>query len=297
MKLLLIGADGQLGRHILPCLTSMGDVLASSRQGGEAPCDLSDSAALARLLDDYDPDLVLNAAAWTAVDAAEDEPEAAQVLNEHVPDQLAQWCLRRGALLVHYSTDYVFSGNPGRPWTEQDPAAPKSTYGRTKLAGEEAVRHSGAHALILRTAWVYSRAPGNFLTAILNRAARGESLSVVSDQVGSPTWAGSLARMTAAMLRCRSHWNPGLTLHAVDRGSVSWFEFARMAVTMAAGRGLIDREVPIEPIGTADWPQKACRPRWSVLDVAALERWTGMAAWPVHRALAACLDDWKDERC
>ncbi len=297
MRILLTGADGQLGRHLTPRLEVLGEVITSTRRGGDWPCDLTETEALDDLLDGARPDVIINPAAWTAVDAAEDEPAAAAALNVELPTRLAAWCAAHGARLVHFSTDYVFDGEPGRAWNEFDPTSPVSVYGRTKLAGEEAIRRSGAHALILRTAWLYSRLPGNFLSAILRRAASGEPLRVVSDQIGSPTWAGSLARMTVAALGdCLPRPEP-VTLHAVDRGCVSWHAFAELAVTMAAERGLIDEVVPVAAIDSAEWPQKARRPSWSVLDVEALEQCTGCTAWTTRQALATCLEEWKEEAC
>lgn len=298
MRVLLTGADGQLGRHLAPLLSMRFELVTSSLAGGERPCDLSDESALERLLDEVRPDLVINPAAWTAVDDAEDQPDAAARLNEWLPARLAAWCRSHDARLVHYSTDYVFSGLPGRGWLESDPPAPTSVYGRTKLAGEEAIRRTGARALILRTAWLYSALPGNFLSAILARAARGEDLRVVSDQVGSPTWAGSLAAMTLDLLGAVSmERGQTLTLHAVNRGQVSWFEFAAMAVSLAHDRGLIDEAAAVAAIRSDQWPQRARRPLWSVLDVSALEARLGHSVPSTRQALSACLDKWKTVSC
>ena len=297
MRILLTGAEGQLGRHLAPYLAGQGELVTSARGGGDCPAELSEADAVTDLLAQTRPGLIINAAAWTAVDAAEDEPEPAALLNARLPEQLAAWSQAEGARLVHFSTDYVFDGAPGRPWTEGDLPAPASVYGRTKLAGEEAIRRSGADALILRTAWLYSRYSGNFLSAILRRAGAGESLQVVSDQTGSPTWAGSLARMTTQALAAWSVGTGPLTLHAADQGSLSWYEFAQLAVTMAAERGLIANPVAVRAISSAQWPQRARRPRWSVLDVSRLEQHSGEVAWSTRQALAACLDDWKECSC
>ncbi|NDY96744.1 dTDP-4-dehydrorhamnose reductase [Wenzhouxiangella limi] len=293
MKLLLTGAEGQLGFHLVPYLARLGELVTTSRRSGDRPADLTDPAALSRLLDAVRPDVIVNPAAWTAVDAAEEQPEAADRLNRWLPETLADWCRHNGALLVHYSTDYVFHGAPGRPWTERDVTDPVSVYGYTKRAGERAVLGSGARAVVLRTAWLYSACPGNFLSAILARAGRGEGLRVVSDQIGSPTWAGSLAEMTADLLRNDLARPGGSILHAADRGCMSWHDFAGMAVTMAAERGLIDEAVPVEPIDSSQWPQKAARPCWSVLDVAAMEAACGRQLPTTKQALSACLDQWK----
>lgn len=293
MRVLLTGADGQLGQHLALRLAERFEVVTSSRHGGDLACDLTDESALDRLLEAVRPQLVINPAAWTDVDGAEDHPEAAKRLNEWLPEHLARWCRARDALLVHYSTDYVFSGLPGRPWLESDAPAPASVYGRTKLAGEDAIRRSGARALILRTAWLYSALPGNFLSAILSRAARGESLRVVSDQLGSPTWAGSLAAMTLELLMGARPGTTGvLTLHTVNKGQLSWHAFAALAVEMAFERGLIKKRVAVDPIGSDQWPQRARRPRWSVLDVDELESVLGHPVLDTRQALSACLDQW-----
>lgn len=297
MKVLLTGAEGQLGRHLAPRLAGLGQVVTSSREGGDRPCDLTDSAAVSALLDEVGPGVIVNPAAWTAVDAAEEQPEAADRLNRWLPETLARWCRNNGALLVHYSTDYVFQGNPGRPWTERDVTDPASVYGRTKRAGEQAVLDAGARAVILRTAWLYSACPGNFLSAILARAARGEGLRVVGDQIGSPTWAGSLAEMTVDLLRKDGADARGRILHAADRGCMSWHEFAELAVTMAVRRGLIKAAVAVEEIDSSQWPQKARRPSWSVLEVGAMEAACGRPLPTTEQALSACLNQWKSTSC
>lgn len=297
MKLLLTGAEGQLGRHLAPRLARLGQLATTSLHGGDRPCDLGDPLAIADLLDQVSPEVIVNCAAWTAVDAAEDQPDAADRLNRMLPEKLAAWCRKHDALLVHYSTDYVFHGQPGRPWNEQDAPDPMSVYGRSKWAGEQAVLASGARALILRTAWLYSACPGNFLSAILARARRGDVLRVVCDQIGSPTWAGSLAEMTADLLGQKVANQDVIVLHAADRGCMSWHEFATMAVTMAADRGLIDEAVPVEEIASSQWPQKARRPSWSVLDVEAMEAACRRRLPTTRQALSACLDQWKSTIC
>jgi dTDP-4-dehydrorhamnose reductase len=232
------------------------------------------------------------------VDDAEDHRDAAFVLNRDLPAQLAAWCRRHDALLVHYSTDYVFSGDPGRPWREDDPVAPESVYGESKLAGEQAVMETGCGSLILRTAWVYSALPGNFLSAILRRAGQGTDLKVVADQVGSPTWAGTLAQATGQLLESVAGELDGpQLLHVAGQGAMSWHELACMAVQLAAERGIIDKAVTVEPIDSEQWPQKARRPRWSVLDGSRYHRLTGQPLPDAKAALVECLDHWKDAPC
>ncbi|MEE4638465.1 MAG: dTDP-4-dehydrorhamnose reductase [Wenzhouxiangella sp.] len=297
MRLLLTGAEGQLGRHLAPLLAPIGQLVTTSLAGGDRPCDLTDAAALDALLDEVRPEVIVNPAAWTGVDAAEEQPESADRLNRILPEALAAWCQQHAALLVHYSTDYVFDGQPGRPWTEHDAPNPVSVYGRSKREGEQAVLASGARALVLRTAWLYSACPGNFLSAILARASTGDALRVVRDQIGSPTWAGSLAEMTADLLRVRGQRNGAVILHAADRGCMSWHEFATMAVKMAAEADVIKRAVTVEPIDSSQWPQRAKRPSWSVLNVEAMEAACGRRLPTTEQALSVCLNQWKSITC
>lgn len=297
MRVLLIGADGQLGRHLEPRLRGGHQLLSSSWQAGDLPCNLAEPDELARLLDQARPEVVINAAAWTAVDAAEDQAKAVHRLNAQAPAEMARWCSQHDALLVHYSTDYVFNGHPGRPWREDDLPSPVSVYGQTKLAGEQAIQASGARALILRTAWLYSALPGNFLSAILARAACGEPLRVVNDQIGSPTWAGSLAEITVDLLLKATMHTGAVVLHATDRGQMSWHEFALRAVELAVEFGIIEQPVAVEAIRSDEWPQRARRPSWSVLDLAALERCLGRSMPSSVEALANCLRAWETVRC
>ncbi len=299
MNVLVTGAAGQLGRHLLAGpLAAQTEVVSSARSTGDYPCDLGDEAAVAGLLETVNPSIIVNAAAYTAVDAAEDDPEGADRLNHQLPAWLSAWCVQNGALLIHYSTDYVFSGQAARPWREDDPTAPQSVYGASKLAGEQAILSSAAQAWIVRTAWVYSACPGNFLSAILARAAQGQDLRVVDDQVGSPTWAGTLAAATGSLLDARTQRpDRPRTLHVSGRGQASWYNFAEMAVTMAAARGLIKRKVAVQPISSAEWPQKASRPAWSVLDCRRYENLTGHPLPEIAAGLGDCLDNWNNAPC
>lgn len=297
MNILLTGANGQLGQHLRSALSGLGKIVTTARGGGDRPCDLTDPAAVSALLEAVAPQLIVNPAAWTAVDDAEDHPEDADALNRRLPEALAGWARHQGALLVHYSTDYVFDGQPGRPWSERDETSPTSVYGRTKLAGENAIKASGARALILRTAWLYSACPGNFLSAILRRAGQGEAIRVVRDQVGSPTWAGSLAQATAELLARSGDVEGAQVYHAADRGQMSWHEFASLAIALAAEFGVISERVSVEPIDSSQWPQKAKRPAWSVLDSSELGAVTGNLMPKTEQSLTNCLKLWKQSRC
>lgn len=295
MSTLLLGANGQLGHHLQ---IQIDGLVTCARDRADHVCDLSDFDSVRSLLEKTDPDTIINAAAWTAVDDAEDDPGQAYRLNHDLPAQLALWCRQNDTLLIHYSTDYVFRGNPGRPWREDDSVEPESVYGTSKLAGEQAIAASRCRALVLRTAWVYSALPGNFLSAILARAARGEDLKVVSDQTGSPTWAGTLAGATRILLETVAGKTRQPTLlHVAGQGAMSWYELAAKAVHMATERGIIEKAVAVEPITTDQWPQKARRPAWSVLDCARFERLTGQALPTVEQGLADCLDQWSKVSC
>lgn len=294
MTTLLLGANGQLGRHLR---AEMPGMVTCARSQADHELDLSDIEAATALLERARPEIVVNAAAWTAVDDAEEHEAEAVRLNRDLPAALADWCRRHEALLVHYSTDYVFSGQPGRPWREDDPVAPESAYGRSKLAGEQAIAASACRSLVLRTAWVYSALPGNFVSAILKRAGQGQALKVVADQFGSPTWAGTLARATQALIARADRIEGPELLHVAGQGAVSWHELAVRAVQTAAGHGIIECEVDIEPIGSDQWPQKARRPAWSVLDGGRFERFTGQRLPDWNVALAECLEQWSRVPC
>lgn len=292
MRVLLTGAAGQLGQHLQASAPAGIDLVCSRRSGGEQACDLADRQSVLALLDRVEPQLIINAAAWTAVDAAEDHEEQARVLNADLPGWLADWARAHDAGLISYSTDYVFSGEPGRPWREDDPCDPQSAYGRTKRAGELKILESGARALILRTAWVYSALPGNFLSAIIARAAQGQDLRVVDDQIGSPTWAGSLAEASWRLVERFDRVDAPGILHVAGATAMSWCEFARRALDRAVTVGRIPGPVGLEAIASEAWPQKARRPAWSVLDVRRVEAWVGRPMDSVDEALQECFARW-----
>lgn len=298
MRILLTGASGQLGRHLQPRFASLGEVICTDRTAGDFACDLSDQRLVEKMLRRVQPDLVLNAAAYTAVDRAEDEPEMARRINGELPGWLGAWCLEQSSKIIHFSTDYVFSGTQEKPWSEQDAVTPGNVYGRTKLEGERALEASGAHSIVVRTAWLYSHFPGNFLSAILTRAAQGKPLKIVADQIGSPTWAGTLADATRHLFELHDNWDPVCSLfHVAGQGKMSWYEFGSMAIDQAVEAGALDAAVPVEPIDSAAWPQKARRPQWSVLDCRRYERFTGQSLPSVERDIHNCLKHWKELSC
>jgi dTDP-4-dehydrorhamnose reductase len=251
-----------VGARLEQALAPIGAVLATSRH----ELDLADVDALRRQVRGARPDVIVNAAAYTAVDKAETETELAAAVNAVSPGVLAEETKRLGALLVHYSTDYVFSGEASAPYKEDDPTAPVNVYGHTKLEGEGRIRGSGCRHLILRTSWVYDTRGRNFLQTVLKRARAGETLRVVGDQQGVPNWSAMIARVTAA---CLQRGGEGL-YHLSAAGATSWYGFAREAL------GNAGVTATLEEITTAQYPTAARRPRYSVLDKGKLERAFGL---------------------
>lgn len=277
MKILLTGCNGQVGWELKRSLIRLGEVLAFDR----ASLDLANPDETVSRVREVKPDLIVNAAAYTAVDAAEQEAALAMAINGTAPGILAEEAQRHGSLLVHYSTDYVFDGSKRSPYTEDDEPNPANVYGRTKLAGEDAVRASGCRHLILRTAWVYSDRGRNFLLTMLRLAREKPQLRVVNDQTGAPTWARDIAEATGSLLQHPS--SPSGTFHLTAAGQTTWCGFAE-AIVEKRGLG-----VPVVPISSAEYPTPAARPAYSVLDNAKLMALTGisMRAWDV--ALGDCL--------
>jgi dTDP-4-dehydrorhamnose reductase len=295
MKFLLLGASGQVGTELRRRLPALGDVTCATRTGAlddGSPCLPIDFAApqtLAPLVERVAPDVVVNAAAYTAVDRAEDDEATAFRVNAEAPGVLADACSARGAWLVHYSTDYVFDGQGRRPYREDDPVAPLGVYGASKLAGEEAIRASGARHLIFRTAWVYAAHGHNFLRTMLRLSAERDELRVVDDQVGSPTPAPLIADVTARVVRGQPGESGLWNLTA--GGATSWAGFARAIVDGAAQRGLIPRAPRVVPIRTEDYPTRARRPAYSVLDTARLTRDFGIRPVAWQDGLGSVLDE------
>jgi len=271
VKLLVLGAGGQVGHELVRALAPVGEVVSATRDDvGTLRVDLANAGSLAAALDAARADVIVNAAAYTAVDRAEDEPERADRVNHRAVAEIGAWAKRNGGRVVHYSTDYVFDGSSKRPYRENDATAPLGAYGRSKLAGEDALRASGARHLIVRTAWVYAARGNNFLRTMLRLAGERDELRVVADQTGAPTPARLVADASAAMLR---QWlddgeNAGRdgTYHLVSAGRCSRFEFAEAIVDGAADRGVIERRPRVVPIATAEYPTRARRPAYSVLD-------------------------------
>jgi dTDP-4-dehydrorhamnose reductase len=278
--ILVTGAGGQLGFELARWLVPFGDIVAVDRE----EIDLVDADAIRRRVREIRPQLIVNPAAYTAVDVAEKEPELAQAINGRAPGILAEEARRAGAVLIHYSTDYVFDGRSDRPYVENAPVAPLNVYGATKLAGEQAVAASGADALVFRTSWVYGLRGRNFLLTMRKLAAERDELRIVADQTGTPNWCRELARATARMV---AGGLPALAArrglyHLSSTGSTTWFDFAR-AILCAA------RRTRVRPIATADYPTPARRPRYGVLDTRRFEATFGFALRPWRTALEDCL--------
>lgn len=289
MRILITGRDGQVGWELQRTLAPLGEIAALSR----TELNLADAEAIRQAVREVGPDLIVNAAAYTAVDKAEEERERAFAVNGVAPGVLAEEAKRLGAAIVHYSTDYVFDGGKGAPYEEIDAPHPRSVYGESKLAGEKAVAASGAAHLILRTSWVYGLRGKNFLRTIQRLAAEREELRVVDDQVGAPTWSRAIAEATAAVLAQCLHKDSvsgllhdrGGLYHLSCAGQTSWFGFASAIV---AG---LPKPPRMTPIATAEYPLPAPRPAYSVLANAKLARAFGVALPEWSAALRLCLAD------
>lgn len=292
MRIVLLGGNGQIGWELRRALAPLGEVVALDRCSDEACGDLEKPDMLRAALRRLQPEVIVNAAAYTDVDRAESEPQRAACINAEGPALLAAEAKRLGASLVHYSTDYVFDGAGTRPWHEDDAPAPISVYGRTKWEGEQAVRESDCRHLILRTQWIYSPRRRNFLRSVLAAAAERTALEVVDDQTGAPTGADLVADVTAHVLRSAHAGGISGTFHVAARGETTWFGYARFAIERAnrAGWPLALTEEAIAPISSEARPTAARRPRNCRLSTDRLEQTFGLRLpdWRsgVERALA-----------
>ena len=296
MKILLFGKGGQVGWELQRALAPLGELVALYFDSREHHADFSRPEGLAETLRALRPDVIVNAAAHTAVDKAESEPELAQALNATAPAVLAREAHVLGAWLLHYSTDYVFDGSGDAPRDEQAQTAPLSVYGRSKLAGEQAIRASGCKHLILRTSWVYGARGGNFAKTVLRLAAERDRLTVINDQIGAPTGADLLADLSAHALRaCIADPALGGTYHAVAAGHTSWHGYARFVIESARAKGCALKVAPdaILPVATSAYPTPARRPLNSRLSTLKLQRSFSLALphWQqgVERLLAEIL--------
>jgi dTDP-4-dehydrorhamnose reductase len=284
MKILLLGKNGQVGWELQRALAPLGEVIALDFDSpGPLTADFSKPESLAATVRAVAPQIIVNAAAHTAVDKAESEPEFARALNATSPAVLAREAKTLGAWLMHYSTDYVFDGSGSTPWVEDSPTGPLSVYGRTKLEGEQAIRDSACHHLILRTSWVYAARGGNFAKTMLKLAKERDRLSVIDDQIGSPTGADLLADITAHALRTVLQ-QPDVagTYHAVAGGETSWHAYARHVVEFARGLNQPIKVAPeaIEPVATSAFPTPAKRPNNSRMNTHKLRSTFGLTLPP-----------------
>jgi dTDP-4-dehydrorhamnose reductase len=283
-KILLTGKNGQLGWELQHSLGSFGQLIAPDR----ALLNLADPDSIIRTLRDVRPDFIINPAAYTAVDKAESEPALAEAVNGIAPGILAEEARALGAVLVHYSTDYVFDGSKTAPYTEDNTPSPQNIYGRSKLAGENAIRVSGCKHLILRTSWVYGVHGGNFIKTILRLARERDELRIVSDQYGAPTWARDLAQATLAALNCwqKKDWDDSLggLYHLTAAGRTSWHHYAEEILRLARqyDAALAAKPLDIRAISTQEFPTPAKRPANSVL-----------ASDKIHESFGIALPEWQ----
>lgn len=291
MKLLLFGKTGQLGWELNRALLPLGKVYAF----GARELNLTDLKGLENVIREAQPQVIVNAAAYTAVDRAEEEAHLAMRVNAHAPAVMAETARRLGAVFIHYSTDYVFDGNKRSAYTEEDTPNPINVYGQSKWAGEQAILQAGGAHVILRAAWVYSLRGDNFVTKVLSWARERETLRVVNDQVGSPTWARMLAEASALMIaRSRMSYEYFLerrgVYHLSGAGSVSRFDFAG-AVLRLDPRASQQKTKRIEPALTADFPTPARRPLFTPLDCSRFERAFDLRLPPWEDALRLALEE------
>jgi dTDP-4-dehydrorhamnose reductase len=276
-RILITGSNGQVGFELQRALAPLGEVTAVTRR----QADLASADEIRNLLDRLQPKLIVNPAAYTAVDRAESELDAARAINTVAPGVMREWGTAHGGLLVHYSTDYVFDGTKSEPYREDDDTRPQSVYGLSKWQGEEAIRQTGAHHLILRTTWVVGAHGNNFLKAILGLAREREHLKIVPDQAGAPTSAALIADVTAQLVGRYFHPREQIesgTYHLSASGATSWYEYARYVVSLASkcGMELKLSADSIEPIPTGGYPLPSARPANSRLDCSKITRVFGL---------------------
>jgi dTDP-4-dehydrorhamnose reductase len=299
MKILLFGKNGQVGWELQRSLAPLGEILALDFDSTESGCgDFTNLAGLAETIRRAAPDVIVNAAAYTAVDKAESDPERARMLNAAAPAVLAEEAVKLDAWLVHYSTDYVFDGSGEKPRVETDPTGPLSVYGRTKLEGEQAVARNPKH-LIFRTSWVYAARGANFAKTMLRLAAERDKLSVIDDQIGAPTGADLLADITAHALRAaRTQPERAGLYHLAAGGETSWRAYACFVIERAREAGWPIRVAPenIEAIPTTAYPTPARRPLNSRLDTSKLQKTFGIRLPDWRVGVQRLLDELRADR-
>ena len=289
MNILLLGKNGQVGWELQRSLALLGQVTALDFDSSAHCGDFSQPDKVAETVRALRPQVIVNAAAHTAVDKAESEPELAQLLNATTPGVLAQEAVKTGALLVHYSTDYVFDGSGSRPWAETDTPAPLSVYGRTKWEGEQLIQQSGAQHLILRTSWVYAARGANFAKTMLRLAQERERLTVIDDQWGAPTGADLLADVTAHAIRhLQARPQDAGLYHLAAGGETNWNLYAKHVLAQAqqAQPAIKIKAIEVAPVPTSDFPTAAVRPHNSRLDTRKLQTTFGLSLPPWQQGVA-----------
>jgi dTDP-4-dehydrorhamnose reductase len=290
-KILLIGRNGQVGWELQRCLQTLGEIITTDMQDADHILNLSDHVAIRDVIHSVKPNVIINAAAYTAVDKAESDAEKAMQINGIAPGIVAEEAYNIGALLVHYSTDYVFNGKHTQAYVETDLTDPRSVYGETKLAGDQAIQQIGGHYLIFRTSWVYGARGQNFLLTMRRLAREREELRIVADQIGAPTWCRSIAEATAQALAL---WFSPQTSATADLsgiynltngGETNWCDFAKAIVSH------MEKPPRVIPISTAEYPAPAPRPAYSVLSNDKLEAVFGIRLPAWDKALDLCLQE------
>lgn len=281
MNILVIGASGQLGQELRVAAEGSAQHYTFASR---SELDVTDQLAIRHFVQDHHIDTIINCSAYTAVDRAEDEPEEADCINHQAVAALAALAKAQGLYLIHISTDYVFAGDSHRPITEEETPRPQSVYGRTKLLGEDAIRRAGCRALILRTSWLYSTYGANFLKTMCRLMQERQELSIVFDQIGTPTYARDLARFIVSYLEQDKDSRQEGTYHFSDEGVASWYDFAE------AIRHRMGYSCQLHPIRSEQYPTKATRPSYSVLDKAKLKRDFGITLPHWQTSLEDCLN-------
>ena len=283
MNILVTGCNGQLG-------TELQKIAKDDNNNHWAftdvdTLDICDKEAVERCFAIHNIDVCINCAAYTAVDKAEDEPKLAERINALAPQILAENCLKNNALLIHVSTDYVFDGNGKKPYLETDPVNPQSVYGRTKADGEQRIQNSGCNFFIIRTAWLYSAVGKNFVKTMLMLGDTKDEINVVADQKGCPTWAYDLARAIFRLIELNGN-NPAHEMfHFTNEGQITWYDFATAIMEIGGKHCLVN------PITTDQYPTKAKRPAYSVLDLSKIKNYTGMEIPDWRESLEKCIEE------
>lgn len=281
-RILVFGRDGQVASAFRKVFPSAAFIPSSE-------CNFENLQTVDRVLKEYRPSIVVNPAAYTQVDKAESDVDRASAVNSRAPRLIADWCASNNSSLIHFSTDYVYTGDGDQAWSESDLTGPRNIYGQTKLKGENAVRESGCHHLILRTSWVYSSVGKNFVLTMVRLAQERENLKVVSDQVGAPTFAEDLAHLTGSMIQNKRFQEISGVFNIANSGTTTWYEFANVIFSKLRSKGIELKVRIVEPIASSDYPTPAARPLNSRLDLSKLASQFGLVPRLWDLALDDCL--------